>query len=215
MGQSCPAGERVALVQYCGNVSTASSTLAQQCVSVGSAPRVCSVSAEISHLPGEHEPLSGRRFWVGPVSWTLGQLLNGASQQTWVVGPTLVYCWPTVYEAGPTVNQRCPNVSCFLGCWVSQAPGKYPLLYTETLARCCFNTESVSVTLFRHWFSIGSVPLFTVNADIIYNYPYSLFLWYRTNTGSNDYLFLYKYIYINYCLINICMINICTLYFIQ
>ena len=31
------------------------------------------------------------------------------------VGPTLVYCWPTVYDGGPTVNQRCVNVSCLLG----------------------------------------------------------------------------------------------------
>ena len=37
------------------------------------------------------------------------------SQQTWVVGPTLVYCWPTVYDAGQTVNQRWVNVSCLLG----------------------------------------------------------------------------------------------------
>ena len=33
----------------------------------------------------------------------------------WVVGPALVYCWPTVYDAGPTVNQRWANVSCLLG----------------------------------------------------------------------------------------------------
>ena len=29
--------------------------------------------------------------------------------------PTLVYCWPTVYDVGPTVNQRWTNVSCLLG----------------------------------------------------------------------------------------------------
>ena len=32
------------------------------------------------------------------------------SQQTWDVGPTLGYCWPTVYNVVPTVNQRWPNV---------------------------------------------------------------------------------------------------------
>ena len=31
------------------------------------------------------------------------------------VGPTLVYCWSTVYEVGPTVSKLWPNVSCLLG----------------------------------------------------------------------------------------------------
>ena len=26
--------------------------------------------------------------------------------KTWHVGPTLFYCWPTVYDVGPTINQR-------------------------------------------------------------------------------------------------------------
>ena len=33
-------------------------------------------------------------------------------QQTCDIGPTMVYCWATVYDAGPTVNQRWPNLSC-------------------------------------------------------------------------------------------------------
>ena len=36
------------------------------------------------------------------------------TQQTWDVGPTLVYCLATVVDGGPTVNQRWANVSCFL-----------------------------------------------------------------------------------------------------
>ena len=28
------------------------------------------------------------------------------SQQTWDVGPTFVCCWSTVYDVGPTANQR-------------------------------------------------------------------------------------------------------------
>ena len=28
------------------------------------------------------------------------------------IGLTLVYCWPIVYDAGPTVNQRWANVLC-------------------------------------------------------------------------------------------------------
>ena len=36
------------------------------------------------------------------------------SQPTWDLSPTLVYCWPTVYDVGPTVNQRRTSVSCLL-----------------------------------------------------------------------------------------------------
>ena len=38
-----------------------------------------------------------------------------AIQQTRYVGPVLVWCWPTVYDAGPTSNQHRSNVSCLLG----------------------------------------------------------------------------------------------------
>ena len=37
--------------------------------------------------------------------------LSEVPQQTWAVRLTLVYCWPTVYGVGPTVNQRWANVS--------------------------------------------------------------------------------------------------------
>ena len=36
-----------------------------------------------------------------------------AYQQTCGV-PTLVYCWTSVVDGGPTVNQRCVGVSCLL-----------------------------------------------------------------------------------------------------
>ena len=36
-------------------------------------------------------------------------------QKIWDVGPTLVYCWVTVYDTDLTVNQRWANVSCVLG----------------------------------------------------------------------------------------------------
>ena len=36
------------------------------------------------------------------------------TQQTWDVGPTLVYCWANVVDGGSTVNQRWANVSCLL-----------------------------------------------------------------------------------------------------
>ena len=40
---------------------------------------------------------------------------NEISQQTWDVGPTLVYCWANIVDGGPTVNHCWANVSCLLG----------------------------------------------------------------------------------------------------
>ena len=37
------------------------------------------------------------------------------AQQTCAVGPTLVYCWASVVDGGPAVNQCWANVSCLLG----------------------------------------------------------------------------------------------------
>ena len=34
------------------------------------------------------------------------------SHQAQDVDPMLVYCWPTVYDAGPTINQPLVSVSC-------------------------------------------------------------------------------------------------------
>ena len=38
-----------------------------------------------------------------------------AAQETWNVGATLVYCWASVEDGGPAVNQRWANVSRLLG----------------------------------------------------------------------------------------------------
>ena len=103
------------------------------------------------------------------------------TQQTWDVGPTLIYCWPTVYDVGPTVNQRRTNVSCFLGrqntqqtrgihpmlfqCWASVEDGGptlkqhcHPMLF-----RCWASVEDGEPTLKQHWVnapwnSIGWMP---------------------------------------------------------
>ena len=40
--------------------------------------------------------------------------LQNATKPTWDVGPTFVYCWPTVYDVDPTVNKRWVNFSCWL-----------------------------------------------------------------------------------------------------
>ena len=34
----------------------------------------------------------------------------------------LAYRWPTVYDAGPTLNQQCFNVSCLLGMFPQLCP---------------------------------------------------------------------------------------------
>ena len=38
-----------------------------------------------------------------------------SAQQTRDAGPTLVYCWPAVYDVGPTVNQRLCQRLMFAG----------------------------------------------------------------------------------------------------
>ena len=43
------------------------------------------------------------------------RILYVKSQQTSDVGPALAYCWHTVYDFGPTVNQRWADASCLLG----------------------------------------------------------------------------------------------------
>ena len=40
--------------------------------------------------------------------------INIYPQKTWDIGPTLVYCWTTVYDVGPTANQSWPSVSCLM-----------------------------------------------------------------------------------------------------
>ena len=39
------------------------------------------------------------------------------TQQTRDVGPMLCWCWPIVYDAGPTSPKHCVNASCCV-CWV-------------------------------------------------------------------------------------------------
>ena len=41
--------------------------------------------------------------------------MTQVSQQTADVEPVLVYCWPTVCDAAPTLNQNWLTVSYFLG----------------------------------------------------------------------------------------------------
>ena len=107
-------------------------------------------------------------------------------QQTWDVDPMLVYCWPTVYDAGPTVNQRWANVSCFFG-WLLRVAATYRtptrletrwqiktspqppppttakqlLIYAvfniRKMAQCWVNVGKTSRILAQCWFKFGQM----------------------------------------------------------
>ena len=51
--------------------------------------------------------------WRWSAAYSTNSLLvsNAGSQQTWDVDPALVYCWASVVNGGPTVNQRWANAS--------------------------------------------------------------------------------------------------------
>ena len=68
---------------------------------------------------------------------------HSSTQQTWGVGPTLVYCWANVVDGGPTVIQRWANVSCLLG-----RPSRYTL--DDTALLIADRSPFVSVTPFTH-----------------------------------------------------------------
>ena len=53
---------------------------------------------------------SSHFYFLSATSIFVGHL-DHSTQQTCDVDPTLVYCWSTVYDVGPTVNQRWANVS--------------------------------------------------------------------------------------------------------
>ena len=98
-------------------------------------------------------------FNAGPLSMTLAQywisivsicLLQPGVPSHYVsksetLDPALVYCWPTVYDVGPAVNQRWANVSCLLGMWgISHRQTKYRIpdsLFTPNpyLAALCLS----------------------------------------------------------------------------
>ena len=59
--------------------------------------------------------MSGQPATSTRVNGNVWRQLRGHPQKTWDVGLTLVSCWPTVYDVGPTVNQRWANVTCLLG----------------------------------------------------------------------------------------------------
>ena len=58
-----------------------------------------------------------RRHWL-IVGTVLGRMHGNerGSQQTRDVDPMLLWCWATVFDAGPTSHQHWINVPCLLGC---------------------------------------------------------------------------------------------------
>ena len=49
--------------------------------------------------------LSYNMCWIWWIIWCVYETVHSKH-------PTLVYCWPIVYDVGPTVKQRWANVSC-------------------------------------------------------------------------------------------------------
>ena len=63
---------------------------------------------------------SGVIFQITQFKITFPHFTAGASQQTQDIEPIMVWCWPNVYDAGPTSNQHRFNVSCwnvFVNLW--------------------------------------------------------------------------------------------------
>ena len=65
--------------------------------------RWASVGLLLTHRPSKRESLMLAQRWF-------------------TARPTLVYCWPNVYDVGPTVNQRWANVSCLLCMYYNAVP---------------------------------------------------------------------------------------------
>ena len=72
----------------------------------------------------------------------------------------LFQCWPSVFDAGPSLKQNCVNASCV--CWECTCRS-HQGARTTRLARggpqSCHNVGTTSATLFRHCASVGSVSV--------------------------------------------------------
>ena len=68
----------------------------------------------LSHSGNVHPDLSPKRpmFSVSVLVHTTPCRMLRLYMHRWVVGPMLVYCWASVVDGGPTVNQRWANVPC-------------------------------------------------------------------------------------------------------
>ena len=103
---------------------------------------------------------------VGSASQKLGHYYNNLessarAQQTWDGGPTLVYCWPTVYDVGPTVNQRWAMFvgGCRTGTTIRWTNAGLMFLQrrrrwaniksalVQRLVQCCLNVRSKSTNI--------------------------------------------------------------------
>ena len=75
------------------------------------------------------------------------------TQQTQGVEPMLIYCWPTVYDGGPTLKQHWFNALRFLG----TAMICDPVLSQEGAARLHFQ-QPIQLTLsfsLKQWLFLG------------------------------------------------------------
>ena len=89
----------------------------------------------------------GIKLKSGRPNRTRRRLRRPCTQQTWDVGPTLAYCWPTVYDVGSTVNRRSARFWGEPGC-----PRLPNLLQGSLLAAwlyLCNSLDFVKILLFN------------------------------------------------------------------
>ena len=82
-------------------------------------------------------------FWLGGIHM---------SQQTWDIEPMLGWCWPIIYDAGPTSTQHRFNVACLLG-------------YNHTISWCLYSNQTwKNGSKIRKW-----MPLHVTYSSYIHN----------------------------------------------
>ena len=72
-------------------------------------------------------------------------------QQTPVNAPTIGQCWPTIYNAGPTLNQHCYWFADM--CWQDRIPGRRLFWWYITnyrLYQCWLDWRNIITSLGRH-----------------------------------------------------------------
>ena len=93
---------------------------------------VCSNSLDAKFLLRQSEAIFPYlKWWASP-------------QPTQYVGPMLIQCWSTVYDAGPTLDQHTANVLCLLGQLMGHADFTF---HPDRIVPCaCLTTSGVSLS---------------------------------------------------------------------
>ena len=120
------------LTQHCVNVSC---LLWVYCRNMHACPLLTSEIIESGGLPERHLCVEN----VMP------------TQQTWFIGPKLFWCWPTVYDVGPTSKQHWLNVSYLLGKFTTR---DWIQDVEPMLGQCWASVVDGGTTLNQHWMNV-------------------------------------------------------------